>query len=288
MTPIIAALWLAAACVPQKKFDALQAELTASQAAAAADAASREAKATELRGALEAETKTVQELGAKITEVQGTLTTREAEVDLLTAEKARLVTDKTKLKSTVEETTMALKELQARKAQAEARVAQYRDLLSRFKALIDAGRLKVKIVDGRMVVELATDVLFDSGKADLSKAGHTAIAEVGAVLAAIPDRKFQVEGHTDNDPIKTAQFPSNWELASARAITVVRSLVEAGLPPDRVSAASYGEFRPVVANASSEGKSTNRRIEITVVADLSQLPGFEELQQLGQDRAAPQ
>ncbi len=290
MTPFAALFLLTTACVPQKKYDALQAQLTAAQADAAtahADVATRDAKVQSLQDALTAETAAAAQLGDQITATQADLRSRQAQVDGLTAEKAALLTDKSKLKATVEETTAALKELQSRKAQAEARVAQYRDLLARFKALIDAGRLKVKIADGRMVVELATDVLFDSGKADLSKAGHAAIADVGAVLAAIPDRKFQVEGHTDNDPIKTAQFPSNWELASARAITVVRALVDAGVKPDRVSAASYGEFHPIVANSTPAGKSANRRIEITVVADLSQLPGFEELQQLGEKDQAP-
>lgn len=273
-------LLLTACLVPKKDYDALQAELAAARASAAADLAARDLSITSLEAALATERETVARLGAQIAEQEKLLAAREAELDALTAEKAALVTDKTRLKATIEETATALRELQARKAQAEERVAQYRDLLARFKTLIDAGRLKVKIADGRMVVELATDVLFASGKADLSEGGKAAVAEVGAVLAGLPDRKFQVEGHTDNDPIKTPQFPSNWELASARAITVVRALVAAGVAPERVSAAAYGEFRPVAPNQTAEGKSANRRIEITVVADLSQLPGFDELQSL--------
>ncbi len=281
MTPLIVAFLLTTGCIPKKKYDALQVELTAAQATMASEVAARDAKVGTLEKALAEKTTIAEALGAKVTVVEADLKVKVSNVDALTAEKAALLTDKSKLKATVEETAIALKELQARKAQAEARIAQYKDLLLRFKALSDAGRLKVKTSDGRIVVELATDVLFASGKADLSEGGRTAIAEVGAVLAAIPEHKFQVEGHTDNDPIKTAQFPSNWELASARAITVVRALVEAGVTPARVSAASYGEFRPVAANTNTEGKSTNRRIEITLVADLSQLPGFEELQSLG-------
>lgn len=277
---LLVLLALTGCLVPKKDYDALQAELAAARAAAAADLAARDQSITDLSTALKAAEADVVSLRAAIAEREATLTGLRAQLDELTAEKAALVNDKARLKTTIDETAKALRELQERKAQAEARVAQYRDLLARFKALIDAGRLKVKIADGRMVVELATDVLFASGKADLSDAGKTAVAEVGAVLAGMADRKFQVEGHTDNDPIKTAQFPSNWELASARAITVVRALVTAGVAPDRVSAAAYGEFRPVAANTSPEGKSANRRIEITVVADLSQLPGFEELQNL--------
>ncbi|PZR12076.1 MAG: endoflagellar motor protein [Archangium gephyra] len=176
--------------------------------------------------------------------------------------------------------TRALAELERRRAEAESRVAEFKNLLSRFRSLIDAGKLKVKIVDGRMVVVLATDILFGSGSASLSKDGKAAIAEVGQVLASIPKRTFQVEGHTDNVPINSAQYPSNWELAAGRAITVLKTMVESGLPAERISAASFGETHPVASNDSKESKAQNRRIEIIIVPDLSQLPGFEELKAL--------
>ena len=102
------------------------------------------------------------------------------------------------------------------------------------------------------------------------------------MLQSIPDREYQVEGHTDDVPIATAQYPSNWELASGRALTVVRTMIEAGLGPERVSAASYGEYKPASDNDSDEGRAQNRRIEIVVVPDLSDLPGFEELEQLAE------
>lgn len=181
------------------------------------------------------------------------------------------------LEATVASTRDALKELEKRKAEADARVAEFRALIARFKALIDAGKLRVKIVDGRMVVELATDVLFSSGSAQLSNEGKKAIFEVAKVLASIPDRKFQVEGHTDNVPISTEQFPSNWELAAARSITVVKTMLVAGMPPPRIAAASFADVRPAVPNDTKEGKKANRRIEITLVPDLSSLPGFDEL-----------
>jgi flagellar motor protein MotB len=165
-------------------------------------------------------------------------------------------------------------------AAAQARVAAYQDMLKRFQKLIDAGTLKVKIVNGRMVVELATDVLFASGKAELSPSGKGAIREVAVVLASIAERKYQVEGHTDNVPISTAQYPSNRVLASARAITVVQSMIEGGLASDKVSAASFGDTLPVSANDTAEGRAANRRIEIVILPDLSGLPGFQELQSL--------
>lgn len=239
--------------VTTQKVRDLDAALIAEQKKSAALAAAHEAKAAELASANAA----------------------------LRAELSQVVKDKSALKASVDEMKLALDELARRKAEADKRIAEYRSLLSRFQSLIDAGKLRVKIVDGRMVVALASDILFSSGSAALSKDGKASVAEVASVLSQIPDRKFQVEGHTDNVPIRTEQFPSNWELASARALTVLKTMVDAGLPADRVSAASFGESKPAASNDTPEGKAQNRRIEIVVVPDLSQLPGFEELQKVG-------
>ncbi len=194
---------------------------------------------------------------------------------------AATLRDKSGLKDSVEQMQKALVELNKRKAEADRRLGEFKSLLARFQSLIDAGKLKVKIVDGRMVVALAADILFASGSAALSSDGKAAVEEVAVLLTSIPDRTFQVEGHTDNVPIKTAQFPSNWELASSRALTVVKTMVGAGLPPNRVSAASFGDQKPTAGNDSTEGKALNRRIEIVVIPDLSTLPGFDELQKAG-------
>jgi len=204
-------------------------------------------------------------------------TALEAELHKARNELASTMRDKAGLKDSVLQMEAALEESRLRKESVDRRLGEYRNLLKRFQALIDAGKLKVKIVDGRMVVALASDILFASGSAALSKEGAAAVTEVASLLASIPERSFQVEGHTDNDPIKTAQFPSNWELASGRALTVLKAMVEAGLPAGRVSAASFGAQKPAATNETPEGKAQNRRIEIVVVPDLSSLPGFEEL-----------
>lgn len=204
----------------------------------------------------------------------------EKQIEALNAEKIMLTLDKTRLQATEQELFKALRELQERKVAAEKRVSEYRDLISRFKALIDSGKLRVRIIDGQMVVELATDVLFPSGSAVLSAEGKAAVVEVATVLASIPDRRFQIAGHTDNVPIRTARYRSNWDLAFDRAHSVLEAMTTAGMPTTRISASSYGEFRPTATNDSDEGKAKNRRIEIIVVPDLSQLPGAEELEKL--------
>lgn len=262
-------------CVPKKDYEALQADLTAAMKTHeeyAAQQASRvgmlETDFSACRGDLKRTTAACDADRARM----------EGELEGLREDKATLVKDRSKLTASIAEMEDALSEMAARRAKAEERVKAYRDLLARFQKLIDAGRLRVRIIDGRMVVQMATDILFASGSAALSEEGRQAITEVAAVLAEIPDRQYQVEGHTDNVPIHTDRFPSNWELASARAITVVHALVEGGVADERVSAASYSEYRPATTNRTPEGKAENRRIEIVVLPDLSQLPGFEELQ----------
>jgi chemotaxis protein MotB len=196
---------------------------------------------------------------------------------------ARIIAEKGQLNADIQDMTAALVELARQQKEAEARIAEYRAVVEKFRALEAAGKLKVRIVDGRVILELATDVLFASGRATLSKDGQAALLEVAAILATLPDKRFQIEGHTDNVPIRTAQFPSNWELAADRSISVVKTLIEGGMAPESVSAASYGEYRPSKANDTKENKAANRRIEIVMVPDLSQLPGFDELSRIGSE-----
>jgi chemotaxis protein MotB len=144
----------------------------------------------------------------------------------------------------------------------------YEDILGRFRSLIDAGRLSVSIVRGRVVINLPQDILFASGSATLGRDGRQTVQEVATVLAGIQDRRFQVEGHTDNVPIATAQFPSNWELSAGRALSVVKILVERGVPPENVSGAGYGEYHPVATNSTPDGRRLNRRIEIVMLPNL--------------------
>lgn len=265
-------LMLALGCmVPKKDYDALSLEINSAREELTAQRTHSQERITDLESALA-------EAQAQVAALTGDLTARKGELARLNAEQAALVKDRSRLQASVGEMEAALNELSARKRAAEQRVAQYQDLLSRFQALIDAGQLSVSIIDGRMVVQLATDILFASGSAELSEDGASALGTVAGILADIPDRRYQIEGHTDNVPIATAQYPSNWELASARAIVVLRAMIAAGLSADRVSAASFADTRPVADNGSKDGRASNRRIEIVVVPDLSQLPGFEELQ----------
>lgn len=263
----------ASACVLNSTHEALQKELADTRTELTASQSSNQ----NLQSELDKQIAGAKQLDEQVAELQRSLSAALEAKKALEREKATMLSDTQQLQSSIDEMQHALGELSKRKAEADARIAEFKNLISRFQSLIDAGKLKVEIVDGRMVVVLASDVLFASGSANLSREGKSAIAEVAALLADIPDRKFQIEGHTDNVPIRTATYPSNWELASARALTVLKTMLEAGMSTDRISAASFGDSKPAKENETSEGKAANRRIEIVVTPDLSTLPGFDEL-----------
>lgn len=175
----------------------------------------------------------------------------------------------------------ALAEAAAREARAAQRLEEYRSMLRQLKSMIDAGKLQVRIVRNKMVVELPEAVLFASGSAKLKDEGIRVLAEVGPVLASLGERQFQVGGHTDNKPIHTRRFPSNWELSGARGIEVTKLLIEYGVPPTRISAAAYADTQPVASNDTPEGRAQNRRIEIALQPSLDELPDLSDFEMSG-------
>jgi chemotaxis protein MotB len=116
-----------------------------------------------------------------------------------------------------------------------------------------------------LVVRAMEKAFFDTGKADLTQRARIALDGIAPVLTKMPNH-LRVEGHTDNVPINTSEFRSNWELSVRRATEVVRYLVERqGFPPDRISASGYAEYRPIASNDSPENRAMNRRIEIIII-----------------------
>lgn len=208
----------------------------------------------------------------------------EDSVEDLSQEKDELNNQKDALSKQKDEMAQALEELRKRKEESEARIQEFKGLLDKFKAFIDTGKLKIKIIDGRMVIVLSSDVLFASGSKVLSANGKKAISEVTGILARIENRKFQIEGHTDSDRFRVIG-QTNWDLAADRAINVLNTMVRSGMPESKISAASFGDSRPVVPNDSSANKAQNRRIEIVVVPDLSLLPGYDDLKNMADNTA---
>ena len=130
-----------------------------------------------------------------------------------------------------------------------------------------ANRDDIRVVGDRFVFQ--SEVLFAKGAASLSSTGQEEIAKLAVAMQQLVDEipqdlnwVLQVDGHTDDDPINTPQFPSNWVLSSARAIAVVEALAGAGIPAKHLVAAGFGEFQPIDPGASEEAKTRNRRIEL--------------------------
>ncbi|NBO38939.1 hypothetical protein EBU99_10195 [bacterium] len=281
---------VSASCVSKSKYEALETRLKETEASLAQRSKDNEqlqstlksesAKASDLNkkaSSLEAKANTLEQKASTLEQKASTL---EHTVSAVSKDKSILEGSLSQVQSDNDKLRMALAELEKNKAETDRRVGEYQNLLVKFKSMIDSGRLRVRIVDGRMVVALNSDLLFKSGSSMLTSEGQKSVQEVAGLLQSLTDKSFQVEGHTDNVAITGGKFASNWELASARAISVVKKMVEAGMPETRISAASYGEAKPAKSNDTKEGRAANRRVEIVVVPDLSKLPGFEALNKL--------
>ena len=131
--------------------------------------------------------------------------------------------------------------------------------------LVRKDMVTVRRSDFWIEVEMRTDILFPSGSARLADDAETIIERLGGVLAPFPN-PIRVEGHTDNKPIKTAVFYSNWELSAARAGSVVRVLSTHGVAPERLAVIGYGEQRPLKANDTAEGRNANRRVVVVILS----------------------
>ncbi|MBD3619636.1 MAG: flagellar motor protein MotD [Chromatiales bacterium] len=132
--------------------------------------------------------------------------------------------------------------------------------------LIDNDLIDIRRLDDRIEVEIKTSILFDSGSASAAGESTPVLRRLAEILRNYPNR-IHVEGFTDNLPINTLVYPSNWELSAARAATVVRILEEYGVDPARLAATGFGEHQPVADNATAEGRSANRRVVLVVMGE---------------------
>ncbi len=139
------------------------------------------------------------------------------------------------------------------------------NLESVMQDLVDQGEVSIEQFGTRVEMNIKSRVLFASGSARLSPGAVRILRDVSKVLKPVPN-PLSVEGYTDNVPIKTASFPSNWELSAARAASVVHLFTRLGIAPRRLAAVGYGEYRPVADNDSAEGRRKNRRVVLVVHA----------------------
>jgi chemotaxis protein MotB len=152
----------------------------------------------------------------------------------------------------------------------------FKALKQRIDALVKkeglTGKVETTVRKRGLVIELLTDnVFFDSGQAALKPGALTLLDHLGDVLHAEQEHPIVVEGHTDSQPISNAQYPSNWELSGARASAVIRTFASDGVPSGRISGALYGAEDPTASNATPDGRSRNRRVDV-ILTRLHQEP----------------
>ena len=142
-----------------------------------------------------------------------------------------------------------------------------RGLVRELRPEIEQGNITVDINNERLLINLTSSMLFGAGEDQLKPAGTDALKRVGGILKAYPEYKVEVDGHTDNWPIRSSlkkRFPTNKELSEARAANGVTALAEGGVSPGAIASAGYADTKPVAPNATDEGRQKNRRVEVRV------------------------
>ncbi len=184
------------------------------------------------------------------------------EMEDLRVTKEGLAEDVAKLEKTRDLLTSSLRENEAKVAELSKRSGEYEGLVKDLEQEVASGQIQITQLREGLRLNLAQDILFRSGSATLEPYGVELLTKVSGQLAKFP-QQVEVQGHTDNVPVsKSSHWGTNWELAAARAASVVRLFEQQGVDPARLRAVSYGEHAPVDSNGTAEGRALNRRIDI--------------------------
>ncbi len=212
---------------------------------------------------------------ARAADLTKRLEARDQEIGKL---QASIAQDKDRLKAEEAEKASLEQERAAKEAEIQRLTKTHEDLTKSLEAEIAKGDIKIRQVRDRLTINMVDRVLFDSGQAKVKPAGLKVLKQVSDILKKVADKQIRIEGHTDNVPIRgklKERYPTNWELSTARATNVVRYLIEdGGVDQVNLAAVGYADTRPVASNDGEEGRTTNRRIEITLYPkDLSEIAG---------------
>lgn len=148
----------------------------------------------------------------------------------------------------------------------DGQLEELKETVDRYIAQNNLGKdLQTRLRDNYLVITIPDQALFDSGSAQIKPEFIDTITSIGSMLEQYPQYEVVVSGHTDNVPINTREFPSNWDLSSERALNVMKLLLQnTNLDPQRFSAIGYGEYRPVAPNDTAANRTKNRRVEVTI------------------------
>ena len=289
---VAATVLLSTGCLVSKKdLDQCVADATQAKAAAAAKQSDDDARIADLQKELNITQAAVQARDGRLDEMSTAVHNMQAQLDEATAinqelraalermgkDADKLLAERGTLSKALDDAKARLEELRRAQAAAEARTALFRDFGQRFKALIDAGQLRVEARRGQLVMNVSGDLLFESGHAEVRSVGKGALMEIAHALTtttgpADAGRRFLVTAHVDDEPLKGKHYKTTWELTAARAAAVVDALVSLGVPAASLTAAGAGSFDPLVPNDSADNRTRNRRVEIAL------LPSQDETQ----------
>jgi chemotaxis protein MotB len=289
---VAATVLLSTGCLVSKKdLDQCVADATQAKAAAAAKQSDDDARIADLQKELNITQAAVQARDGRLDEMSTAVHNMQAQLDEATAinqelraalermgkDADKLLAERGTLSKALDDAKTRLEELRRAQAAAEARTALFRDFGQRFKALIDAGQLRVEARRGQLVMNVSGDLLFESGHAEVRSVGKGALMEIAHALTtttgpADAGRRFLVTAHVDDEPLKGKHYKTTWELTAARAAAVVDALVSLGVPAASLTAAGAGSFDPLVPNDSADNRTRNRRVEIAL------LPSQDETQ----------
>jgi chemotaxis protein MotB len=181
-----------------------------------------------------------------------------------------------KMESDLKATEGEIANLRELKRKFERRAEAFEALKAKLKDMIESKQVEVTRREGRMIIRLPAEVLFPLGSAELSEDGRIALIKLSAALERM-DRKFMVAGHTDTGKMQAgSKYKTNWDLSTARAVTVTELLITAKIDPKNLVAAGYGEFAPIADNKTETGRKQNRRIEIVLLPNIEELSVFDE------------
>lgn len=178
-----------------------------------------------------------------------------------------------RLSADLTEREKRVKEMEAILEAQEQAVAKLKEKINNSLLGFKGSELSVEVKDGKVYVSLAEQLLFGSGSTVVDANGKKALQQLADAIKGQTDLRIMVEGHTDDVPISSTSkyMKDNWDLSVMRATSIVRILTDAGVAPDQVIAAGKGEFSPVTSNETKEGRAKNRRTEIVITPDLSEL-----------------
>jgi chemotaxis protein MotB len=232
------------------------------------------------RADLEKERRRVEDLTAELKKMGINL-------DTLNEQLQQTGTEKQQLATKFDQLARALEEYKARAQQLEQIKSRFETLRNKLQKLVNQG-LKVEIRRNRMVIRLPGDVLFASGQSKLQKGGVDVLKQVADVIRndkQLAARYFQIAGHTDNKPLKGGRFGDNWGLSAMRAREVLLYLTApedskgggGGLNAEKLHMAGYGETDPVETNDTDEGRLSNRRVELVLLPDVSEMLDLKKM-----------